>query len=127
MRKHLYAKPQKEKMCSLKRETCHSSLRERKWKKWDEDDLRTPVEDKNSNQALRIISSCFPFNYVQKYSLLSPQDVFVPLIKIFSLSRNCIEKEKEDQPMLSEKIFAHDVFYKNIFLLYNIAFFLMWC
>ena len=92
-------------------------------KKWDEDDLRTPVEDKNSNQALRIISSCFPFNYVQKYSLLSPQDVFVPLIKIFSLSRNCIEKEKEDQPMLSEKIFAHEVFYKNIFLLYNIAFF----
>ena len=78
-------------------------------KKWDEDDLRTPVEDKNSNQALRIISSCFPFNYVQKYSLLSPQDVFVPLIKIFSLSRNCIEKEKEDQPMLSEKIFARDV------------------
>ena len=63
--------------------------------KWDEDDLRTPVEDKNSNQALRIISSCFPFNYVQKYSLLSPQDVFVPLIKIFSLSRNCIEKEKD--------------------------------
>ena len=100
----------------------------KKMKKWDEDDLRTPVEDKNSNQALRIISSCFPFNYVQKYSLLSPQDVFVPLIKIFSLSRNCIEKEKEDQPMLSEKIFAHDVFYKNIFVLYNITlhyFFLM--
>ena len=71
-------------------------IREKKKKKWDEDDLRTPVEDKNSNQALRIISRCFPFNYVQKYSLLSPQDVFVPLIKIFSLSRNCIEKKIHD-------------------------------
>ena len=94
----------------------------KKMKKWDEDDLRTPVEDKNSNQALRIISSCFPFNYVQKYSLLSPQDVFVPLIKIFSLSRNCIEKEKEDLPMLSGKIFAHDVFCKNIFYYITLLF-----
>ena len=95
-------------------------------KNWDEDDLRTPVVDEKfkssskNNQQLFLLQLRLN-NIINDHS----QDVFVPLIKIFSLSRNCIEKEKEDQPMLSEKISAHDVFYKNICLLYNIAFFLI--
>ena len=92
-------------------------------KKWDEDDLRTPVVDEKFKSSSKNNQQLFLIQLGLKNIIYDlSHDVFVPLIKIFSLSRNCIEKEKEDQPMLSEKIFAHDVFYKNIFLLYNFAF-----
>ena len=75
------------------KETCHSSVRERKWK----NGMRMIWEHlwwiKNLNQVLRIISSFFPFSWVEKIrSMIFLQDVFVPLIKIFSLSRNWIDK-----------------------------------
>ena len=92
MRKYLYAIPQKKKICLFKNETCHSSER---MEKWDEDDLRTPVEDKNSNRALRIISSCFPSSKYSILFIIFLEDVFIALIQILSLSRDCNEREEK--------------------------------
>ena len=81
---------------------------------------------KNLNQVLRIISSCFPFSWIWKMLfMIFPQDVFVLLIKIFSLSWNCIEKKILDllrlvfypNTMFSAWTFFSFNFHTNSFLL----------
>ena len=85
---------------------------------------------KNLNQVLRIISSCFPFSWIWKMLfMIFPQDVFVLLIKIFSLSWNCIEKKIIDLLRLAfsiDQFLMRTVFDAYFYVLFG-PFFAIYC